>query len=61
MSDAFSNYVMDPVKDTVVDSAVDAAGLSGVVNDYNHMSNQAVHQTSALTRTARFMNNTFFK
>lgn len=61
MADAFNNYVLDGVKESVVDSAVDAAGLGSAVNQYNQMSNQAVHQTSTLTRTARFMRNNFFQ
>lgn len=61
MGDVFNNYVADPLKDSVVDSAVDAAGLGGVVNDYNQLSHQARRQTGAVTRTARFVHNNFFK
>lgn len=61
MSDAFNNYVMEPVKDSVVDSAADAAGLGGVMNDYNQLSGQAARQTGLMTQTARFMKRNFFE
>lgn len=60
MGDAFNNYVLDPVKDEVVDSAVDAAGMGDVVNQYNQLSNSALNQAGALTKTARFIHNNFF-
>lgn len=61
MGDVFNNYVADPLKGAVVDSAVDAAGLGGVVDEYSQMSNQARRQTGAFAKTARFMQNNFFK
>lgn len=61
MADAFDNYVMDPAKDAVVDSAVDAAGLGGAVNAYNQASNDASQMTGTVTRSGRFLYNTFFK
>lgn len=57
MSDAFNNYVMDPLKDNAVDSAVEAAGLQGVVNTYE----QASNQTSYVANTGRFLYRNFFQ
>lgn len=60
MGDAFNNYLMDPVKDAAIDSAVEGVGLGGVVQEYNELSGDAMHQARSLTRAARFINNNFF-
>lgn len=59
--DAFNNYVMNPAKDSVIDGAVEAAGLGEAVNTYSQISNSAFNKTSTLTRTGRFVYNNFFQ
>lgn len=61
MSDVFNNYVMDPAKDAVVDSAVDATGMGDMVDQYNQLSSDVMQQAGALTRAARFINENFFQ
>eukprot|EP00177_Eucheuma_denticulatum_P000662 GFKZ01001185.1.p1 GENE.GFKZ01001185.1~~GFKZ01001185.1.p1 ORF type:complete len:326 (-),score=48.59 GFKZ01001185.1:684-1598(-) len=61
MSDVFNNYLMDPAKDAVMDSAVDAAGMGDVVDQYNQLSGDVMNQAGALTRAARFINDNFFQ
>lgn len=61
MADLFDNYVADPLKGAVVDSAVEATGTQDVVNSYNKASNEAINMIGSLTRKARFFNDNFFK
>lgn len=60
MGDAFDNYVADPMKDSVVDNVVDAAGLGSVVNSYTQASNSAFNSMGSLTQKARFVYKSFF-
>lgn len=61
MGDVFNNYVADPLKDAAVDSAVEATGMGGLVNDYNELSNDARRNAGTLARTARFIHKSFFQ
>lgn len=60
MSDAFDNYVVDPMKGEVIDNVADATGLGSAVDAYNNVSNDASHTLGTLTRTARFFQQNFF-
>ena len=45
VKDLFAMFVMDPFKDTVVDTAVEATGMQGAVNSAAHMTNTAIYYT----------------
>lgn len=60
MGDAFNNFVAEPLKNSVVDSAVEATGLGGAVDGYNQLSNDTFRQVGSITRAARFVRNNFF-
>lgn len=61
VKDTVNNFVVDPIKDSLTDSAISAAGLEGVAHSYTAASNDAVKHASKLNKTAKFFHNTFFK
>lgn len=60
MNDVFNNYLIDPLKSSAIDSAVDAAGLGEVVDGYNDISSSIAQDANTLTRAARFFRENFF-
>ncbi len=61
IGDVASNYLFDPLKDSVVDSAVDASGAGGLVNSYTQASNSAVSNLNWGKNTYNFLKNNVFK
>jgi hypothetical protein len=45
LKDIFAMMVVDPLKDTVVDGAVQATGMAGLVDGAAQMTNQAIYYT----------------
>ena len=59
ITDAANNYVLDPIKDSVVGGAVNTAGLGGLATSYTKLSNQAVQSSQKVAGLQNFFNNTF--
>ena len=59
VKDMANNYIVDPIKDSLVDTAVETAGLEGAVDAYNDVSDQAIAQSGKLKRFQKFFNDTF--
>ena len=59
ITDAANNYVLDPIKDSVVGGAVNTAGLGGLAASYTKFSNQAVQSSQKVAGLQNFFNNTF--
>ena len=45
VKDLFAMFVVEPLQDHVVDAAVDATGMGGVVGDATHMTKNAIYYT----------------
>lgn len=61
VKDTVNNFVVDPIKDSLTGSAIEAAGLDGAANSYAAASNDVIKHASKLNRTAKFFHTTFFK
>lgn len=61
VADAFNNFVAEPLKESITGSIIEGAGLQGVASQYTQASNSATHHASKLNKTAKFINNNFFK
>ena len=59
VKDAANNYVLDPIKDSVVGGAVNSVGLGGMAASYTKISNQAVQSSQKVAGLQNFFNNTF--
>lgn len=61
IGDCLGNYIFSPLKENVVDSAVDASGAGGLVNTYQQASNSAVSNLNWANNTFNFLKNNVFK
>ena len=59
--DGFNSYVAEPLKESLTGKAIETAGLEGAAQSYTATSNDALKHAHKLERTAKFINNTFFK
>ncbi|EJK50394.1 hypothetical protein THAOC_30646 [Thalassiosira oceanica] len=59
VKDMANNYIVDPIKDSLMDTAVETAGLEGAVDAYNDMSDQAIAESGKLRKFQKFFNETF--
>lgn len=59
IGDFASNYLFDPLKEQLVDQAVDATGTQDVVNMYSQASQSATHQAGWLEGVGRFLKGAF--
>lgn len=59
VKDAANSYVLDPIKDSLVGTAVETAGLEGAVNAYTDASNDAISESKKLKKFQKFFNDTF--
>jgi len=59
VKDAANNFVIDPLKDSLIESATEATGLDGLVDTYTDASNQAVSESHKLKRFQQFFKKTF--
>jgi len=59
VKDAANSYVLDPIKDSLVGSAVEASGLEGVAGAYTDASNGAIKESKKLDKFKKFYKNTF--
>ena len=61
VADAFNNFVAEPLKESITGSIIESAGLEGVASQYTQASNSATHHAGKLHKTAKFINDNFFK
>ena len=55
VKDAVGNYALDPLKDSVVGSVINTAGLGGLASSYTQVSQQG----QKIARLGKFFNDTF--
>ena len=59
VKDAAKSYIVEPLKDSLVGGAIEAAGLEGVANAYTDASNEAISESHKLAKFQKFFNDTF--
>lgn len=59
VKDAANSYVVDPIKGSLIDGAVEATGMEGVANAYTSASNDAAKHSHQLKRFQKFFKETF--
>lgn len=59
VKDMANSYVINPMKDSLVGSAVDAAGLGGAANAYTDASNGLIGESKKLQKFKKFYKDTF--
>lgn len=61
IGDIANNYLFDPLKEQVIDGAVDAAGAGAAVDMYTNVSNQAHGNMHWASNVGRFIKDNVFK
>jgi len=59
VKDVANSYVLEPLKDSLVGSAVETAGLGGAADAYTDVSNGAIHESHKLKKFSKFFKETF--
>lgn len=59
LGDLANNFIFDPLKDNLVDGAVEASGTDGLVNAYQNASNQAAGNLRWAQGVGNFLKNAF--
>ena len=59
VKDAANSYVLEPLKDSLVGSAVETLGVGGAADAYTDASNGAIHESHKLKKFSKFFKETF--
>merc|ERR1719203_1933435 len=59
VKDSVSNYVVDPIKDSITGTVVETTGLEGAAQSYTAASDSVIKHASKLKKTAKFFDDTF--
>lgn len=59
VKDYANNYVIDPIKDSLIGGVVETAGLEEVASAYTNASDDVIQQSHKLEKIQKFFNDTF--